>query len=561
MSQKKNSAITLRAGETIGSMAAEDDHNFLEKCFVDNPVIDQLKSNTSSRSILIGRTGAGKSAILWKLEHELSNVSRIIPKDASFDFIANSTIIQYLREQGVDLEVFYEYLWKHILCIHIIKECLDVRSDATFNNLLKRFEQKALFDKNYSTVLNYLRENEKSFWNDFEELCSTETTKLSNNITSAFGISNSTVEAQIRSGNNISDELRVEIVQRGREVISKLQMHKLSKTINALSVLLEKKKSKYYILIDDLEDNWGGEKVQYPLIRSLLECHKTFRKISSLKIIIAIRDDIFEAAINSNSHRTFQPEKYESKLARIKWSQGSLQRIIERRLNHLFKNKYEKKGIGVNQVLPEKINKEPIIKYLTNRTLHRPRDIIAFINNAFDLNGDHLSLPLSAGQIERAEKLYANERLKTLCNEWKSVHPLLKVYIQTLNKSWDGMKVTDFNEDRLMNLIIICHDKVSEDETEKLAKKYFTQSDDQSFKDLVSSLICCLYKVGVIGIKFSPEDPVIFFHEANYISFDPLQINEETKIYLQPMLRSILHRNETEKYKHQTKKREIFRPT
>jgi hypothetical protein len=546
MSQKKKVTITLRAGETIGSMAAEDDHNFLEQCFVENPIIDQLKDNTSSRCVLIGRTGSGKSAILWKLEEELSNVSRIIPKEASFNFVANSTIIQYLTQEGVDLEIFYEYLWKHILCIHIIKECLNVKTDDKFKNLINRFEQSSLFDQSYSKVLSYLRENEKTFWNDMEELCSSETKKFSNNITSGLGTSNALVEAQIRSGNNLSEELKVELVQRGRDVINKLQMQKLTQTIEALSKLLEKKKTQYFILIDDLEDNWGGEKVQNQLILSLLECNKTFRKIKSLKIIIAIREDIFEVAMNSNTHRTFQPEKYESKLARIKWSPALLKRIIDRRLNHLFKNKYEKKGIGIEQVLPKKIKNEPINNYLTNRTLYRPRDIITFFNAAFEHSGEHLSLPLSVRQIQAAEKSYANERLKTLCNEWKSVHPSLRTFIEVLQNSWDGMKITDFNEERLMNLIISLCEKEAEDKIEELAQKYFNQGNEQTFQELVASLICCLYKVGIIGIKFGPKEPILYFHEVNNITIDPLQITEETKFYLQPMLRTILHRQEIE---------------
>src|SRR5262245_16110637 len=108
---KKHSKVTVRPGESIGSPAAEHDHEYLSQCFVNLPVVDLLKDIGSPRCLLLGRTGSGKSAILWHLENTLSNVSRLDPKEASFNFVGNSTIVRYLTEIGVNLHVFYEYLW------------------------------------------------------------------------------------------------------------------------------------------------------------------------------------------------------------------------------------------------------------------------------------------------------------------------------------------------------------------------------------------------------------------------------------------------------------------
>jgi hypothetical protein len=131
MSKKKQnrSLVTLRAGETIGAPAAEQDHAYLNNCFVELPIIELLKNTADPHCVLLGRTGAGKSAILWHLEKTVQHPSRIDPTEASFEYVANFTIIRYFTELGVELHVFYQYLWKHIIVIHVIRECLGVKTE------------------------------------------------------------------------------------------------------------------------------------------------------------------------------------------------------------------------------------------------------------------------------------------------------------------------------------------------------------------------------------------------------------------------------------------------
>ena len=71
------SIVTLRAGESIGAPAAEQDHAYLKDCFIELPILDLLKIVDDPHCILLGRTGAGKSAMLWHLEQTVQNSSRI----------------------------------------------------------------------------------------------------------------------------------------------------------------------------------------------------------------------------------------------------------------------------------------------------------------------------------------------------------------------------------------------------------------------------------------------------------------------------------------------------
>jgi hypothetical protein len=60
---KLQSAFKFKATDSIGAAGAEDD-DFLDDCFVDTGALDLLSNISDRRLILLGRTGAGKSALL-----------------------------------------------------------------------------------------------------------------------------------------------------------------------------------------------------------------------------------------------------------------------------------------------------------------------------------------------------------------------------------------------------------------------------------------------------------------------------------------------------------------
>ena len=56
--------FTFRKHATIGAAAAEEDAKFLSECFVDTGDLEVLLDCSDRRRIILGRTGAGKSALL-----------------------------------------------------------------------------------------------------------------------------------------------------------------------------------------------------------------------------------------------------------------------------------------------------------------------------------------------------------------------------------------------------------------------------------------------------------------------------------------------------------------
>lgn len=305
----KKSKIKLKPGASIGQPAAEDDHQFLTDCFITHPTVDAFKDVTSHFSVLLGRTGSGKSAILWHLEKSLLNVSRIHPKDVAFEYIGKSAILRILTELGVDLHVLYEYLWTHVLTLHFIRECLGVQSSDGLGKIFSFVRTLVKRDDKRAIALRYLEKHADNFWINVEQVSAEFTNVVSDKLAMEAGLSPEMFKAKIERGNEWKDEEKRAFKYRAQEIVSSLQMRELKGVLEALSAAINNDRS-FYVLIDDLDREWAGDgNTQYALIRALLESLKTFRRIPNLKIIVAMREDLFELTLRTTTDKHFQAEK------------------------------------------------------------------------------------------------------------------------------------------------------------------------------------------------------------------------------------------------------------
>ena len=99
---------------SIGAPDAEADAELLESCFVDTGTLESIQSTESHASIVLGRTGQGKSAILLRLMAIEKNSVQIRPLELAFRFVENSTVIRFFEDAGVNLNLFYRLLWRQL---------------------------------------------------------------------------------------------------------------------------------------------------------------------------------------------------------------------------------------------------------------------------------------------------------------------------------------------------------------------------------------------------------------------------------------------------------------
>ncbi|WP_216608290.1 MULTISPECIES: hypothetical protein [Vibrio] len=113
--------IIIKNNLKVGDLDAETDTSLLETCFIDKGYISQLMDVKDPLSIVLGRTGAGKSALIYKISQLAEKSKQIDPNDISVRFLEHSDIIQFLDTLDVNLDLFYRLLWRHILIVELLK--------------------------------------------------------------------------------------------------------------------------------------------------------------------------------------------------------------------------------------------------------------------------------------------------------------------------------------------------------------------------------------------------------------------------------------------------------
>lgn len=537
----KKAKIRLRPGSSIGAPAAEEDHAYLNACFVDLPAVDVLKDISSPNCLLVGRTGAGKSAILWHLETSLQNVTRIDPKEVAFQYLGNSAIIHQLTELGTDLHSLYEYLWKHVLTLHIIQECMQVHSTDNLRARFLRIRDYLKLDRKRELVFDYLNKHGNSFWLGVEQVSAEFTSLASEKLGADVGLSGAAFKAKIEAGGQFEEHEKRTLKYRAQEIVSSLQIRQLNETIDLLSGVLEQNQCNYYILIDDLDKDWAGnEQSQYALIRALIECLKSFRRISNLKIIVALREDVYEATLRSTTDKHFQPEKHEGFITRLRWSREQLVSVVEQRIRQLFVSKYTKQGVKLEDVLPSTVVQEGTRGYLVEHTLRRPRDIIAFVNKLL-LANEGEALPLPSRAITKTEPTHSRDRMSALEVEWRSCHPLIKSYLSALKGLVGPTEVRALDEERMFELLISTLDlnRKPIDAIERLGSTVYDRDKESKLRALARSLVACLFKVGAIGVKLRSDKAYTFCYDE-HSTIEDTEISDATKFVVHPMLVSAL---------------------
>jgi len=305
----------------------------------------------------------------------------------------------------------------------------------------------------------------------------------------------------------------------------------------------DKYRSGYYILIDRLDEKWVDDSVRYQLIKALIECLKSMRKIRDLKIIVSIREDVLEKVIQNNDDPGFQREKYYDYAVKVRWSEEDLRKIINRRINHLFKSQYSSENIFFEDIFDEKVGTVPTISYLFKRTLMRPRDAIAFVNECLELSSERSAV--SQRIVRRAEREYSRMRLNALTDEWRSTFPSLKHVFRLITDQAPAFNPADefwseaFIDD--LSLSITAHDEQQEADSIYLrANEAFASGSTASKHALVREVLSILYRIGAVGLKMHPSDPYWYSFKATPV-VEPSNISVGTKVQVHEMLQSALN--------------------
>jgi hypothetical protein len=295
--KKEQSGFKFRAQDSIGDLDAEMDQAYLSDCFVDPGVLAVLRDCSAAPRIVLGRTGSGKTALLYHIRQNEERVSEFNPETLSLNYISNSTILPFLFELGVNLDIFFDLLWRHVLASELIREKYAIhdsqRQQSIFAEILERFSN----DDSKRKALAYLRRWQDKFWVDAEVRVKELTEKLEKaislqtSLSPGIPLSKATLEAEATK----SQEQKLEIIKRCQYVINQVQASDLAGIVELISACVDNDDQKrYFVLIDKLDDNWVDNTYKAALIRGLMRSVRAFQKVRRAKIIVAMRYDLLE---------------------------------------------------------------------------------------------------------------------------------------------------------------------------------------------------------------------------------------------------------------------------
>ena len=533
----KMDKFVFRKHDNVGTAAAENDSLFLDECFVDTGDNDFLLNVKDPKRIIVGRTGAGKTALLYHLSQSDHNVIQLSPHDLSLNFIATNKVIAFFEEAGVNLSPFYILLWKHLLVVELIKNKYHIRDEDSYKHFMSTIMSLVRKkDRNKDLALEYLETWGNKFWQTTEQRIHDLTKRVEESLSAGINARLADVTFSTEGAKKLTTEQRSEIKEHGLDAVSKVQIRELENMLTVLEEnVFDDHKNPYYVTIDMLDEDWADDRIRFKLIRSLISVVNQFQRLSNVKIILAIRSDLLYKVVHLETISGFQEEKFKALYLTLKWENKDLKKIVETRINKLIKRSYTKGDITFKDVFPAHIDSNDTFGYMLERTFYRPRDIIVFVNECLELCSGRPQI--SATIIKEAEYNYSHERLQSLSNEWNKLLPDLSHTSQLLYGLKNHFEVNQLSQEYLYSKfeeIAIQLDKNSSDPiTKSLFSLYVEKS--ANYESVRNYLLREFYAVGLIGIKTSATDSVSWTRLNTLSRLSPGQIRANSVVHIHPM--------------------------
>lgn len=512
-----------RARFNLGNDVAESDP-LLSQAFYASSTYEAVRSRDLPHCLfLIGRTGSGKSALLNQLEEdERGHVVRIIPENLSLEYITNLDVLEKLRQAHIVPDPFFVALWKHVLLVELIQHRHRSATEKDKRNIIDTLKLKAKNDKR-KKALEYLQESAHNFWCQTDErvreLVDQVSTEVSGQLaasTPALGPAVS-ASAGYKKGRTTSD--KTETAQRYSAVLNTAQVPKLNELLVMLDEdVLESDQHFTFVIIDDLDKEWLDLESARTAIRCLLRALWDMQKLKHVKVVVALRTNIF-ASLNIGRTETGQEEKYRALSVDMSWNRYELEQMADKRARVAsVQHGGTGKVTSIRQLLPNKSKKRPdAFQYILDRTLLRPRDLIAFLNECYKrTNGQKLSW----ANIIEAEPEYSRGRRLALRDEWKTTYPGIDEVIDVFH---GGSAEFDRDEvsEKLLEVGLLLEKRDFPGVEWLTGRCYGMWSGlSVSWLDQYQPLLRLLFDIGFLGMKSSSGHVFYAPEEPNYADSD-----------------------------------------
>lgn len=531
------SRFLFRQTDTIGAADAADD-DFLVDAFVDAGFLEVLRDCDDSRQVLVGRTGAGKTALLRILSQYETRVIQIAPESLALSYISNSTILKLVSGLGVNLEPFFKLLWRHVLVVELLRRRFPVGSASETPGWLERLFNRG--DKRTKKALDYLRKWGESFWEDTDYRILEVTRNLEKKIEGSCSLGGASLGSSFDGARTLNHGEKAEVVRRAQTIVNEVQVRELATVLDVVNDALCDGQKRYYITIDRLDEEWVHEGIRLKLIRALIEAVTAFKRVQNAKVIIALREDLLERVFQETRDAGFQREKYESRTLRLSWDATKLEEVLDLRVQALVRRRYTKAPVALRDILPQRMGRKSqaidSVQYILDRTLMRPRDAIAFLNCAIRSSAGKPKLSQHA--IRDAEVEHSNSRTRAVIDEWVGLIPGLRVAIDCLAHLPANLCVRDLDEDVTLSCVIALEAEPNQGPCVLHDDARRVMASEIQWQRFRVRMVLVLYQVGIVGLKVDGQR--LIYSSSSPWEPSESDVYERLKLVIHPMFRRAL---------------------
>lgn len=522
----------FRRNSSVGSMDAESDEKFLRDCFLETGDLDSLTACEDPKRIVVGRVGAGKSALLSRLLEVQENAFEIRAETLSLNYVANSDIIQFFESAGVKLDLFYQLLWRHVFVVELLCKRYHISANDPWS-FLDHFRDIFQRDQTKKRAVDYLRQWNDNFWQDTETRVKEFTTKLEQKLSTAVDAKAYGIALNAASARTLSDEVKAEVLHKAQSIVNENQVRELAEIISLLAdEVFKDPKNRFYIVIDRLDESWVDDRIRFKLIRALIETVRAFQRIRTVKVIVAIREDLLRTVFEETRDAGFQEEKFEGLILRLRWSKSQLKELLDLRISKLIKEQYTQKKVLFDDVFKGSVRGDSALDYLLNRTLLRPRDAIAFVNCCIELCEGKEYVPPSV--VQDAERKYSMGRLRSLRDEWSGHYTSLEACTELLRGRPSHFKYSEILEPQLQECIQEHWLEIPESDTVGIAVNGYLNN-QRGANSVIIQILKILYTVSIIGVKPEATQKISWSHLDDR-GISEGQYKKSSSINVHPML-------------------------
>ena len=475
---------------SLGAPAAERDmERGLEHYFVESDAFRRVLSGETT--VVLGNRGAGKSAIFQMLARRCRakgvRVIELAPDDYSYEMLRRT--MQSEEEGSWAKYGAYAAAWKYTLLILIMKDLCrrQVRSKNASEAAIRKYVRE-----------HHHRPEMGTLW------------ALASYLKRLEGFKVGKYEAQVKV----------------KELERLYKLDEIRYLVPHLQKALEDQK--IVVIIDELDKGWDSSEDAQAFIAGLFQACVSLNSLSPhLRAYISLRQELYD-----NTPSLYEDaQKYRDLIETISWTEDDLRSLIARRLRYSVPRLADASDTRCwrtlfASTLPAETSNS--FRYIVDRTLHRPREMILFCAQSLQTAGQRgAPLPMDKATILAAEVEYSRGRTHDVAAEQRFQYPDLLSIFETFRGMPDTMDRADLE---YAALEIVSGDVV----VGQRARRWLADHDEDA-------LIEVLWRVGFLEAEVTarPLDTVdgsfVAHHRAN-----TLNVRNVRRFRIHPMFRAYL---------------------